>query len=121
MNDGGCPTRPTTAEGVRVTVTTRVTLQYMPDCPNWQTTHVRLRQALRTMGLEDCHVQLVEVSTWEQATTIGFRGSPTVLINGLDPFADDGAQVGLTCRMFVTPDGRALAPTVEQLVGALAP
>ena len=104
-----------------MTVTTCVTLQYVSHCPNWQTTLDRLHQALRTLGLEDCRVRLVEVSTWDQATAIGFRGSPTVVINGLDNLGEDGAQVGLTCRMFVTPDGRAVAPTVEPLVGALAP
>jgi hypothetical protein len=94
-------------------------LQYMPDCPNWHLTLDRVNQALRRVGLDDCQVKLVAVLTLEQATAIGFRGSPTVLINDADPFDDGGAQVGFTCRIFVTPSTRAGAPTVEQLVTAL--
>ncbi len=43
----------------------------------------------------------------------------TVLVDGVDPFADASAPVGLSCRVFRTPDGLRGAPTVEQLVRVL--
>lgn len=56
------------------------------------------------------------ISTPEEAEAAGFRGSPTVLVNGQDPFADSDAPAGLSCRVFRTEAGLAGAPTVEQLL-----
>jgi hypothetical protein len=49
----------------------------------------------------------------------GNRGSPTVLIDGEDPFADPDAPVGLACRVYPTADELAGAPSVAQLTAAL--
>lgn len=38
-----------------------------------------------------------------------------MLVDGIDPFADERTHVGLACRMFRTPAGIAGSPTVEQL------
>lgn len=70
-------------------------------------------------GRLDEAVTLTAVPTPEDAERLGFRGSPTILIDGEDPFADEAAPVGLACRVFATPDGLRGAPTVEQLVGVL--
>jgi hypothetical protein len=51
----------------------------------------------------------------EAAEEHGFRGSPTVLIDGVDPFADNDAPVGLSCRMYVTERGLAGTPSIDQL------
>ena len=56
------------------------------------------------------------MSTPEEAEAIGFLGSPTVRINGADPFAEPGAGVGLTCRLYPTSTGLAGGPTIEQLL-----
>lgn len=95
-----------------------VTLQYFDGCPNWQAAHDLVRQALRDVGSASV-VTLQAVPTAEEAEAVGFRGSPTVLVDGVDPFADPAAPVGLSCRMFRTPAGLAGAPTLEQLVAAL--
>lgn len=50
---------------------------------------------------------------------VGFHGSPTVLIGGMDPFADVSTVVGLACRFYRTPDGPAEVPTIEQLRDAI--
>ncbi len=96
----------------------KVTLQYMPDCPNWQAALDNVNEALRLADHVEQEVQLVAVTTWQEAEAIGFRGSPTILINGHDPFADESTGVGLTCRVFATPEGFAVAPTIDQLVDA---
>ncbi len=94
-----------------------VRLLYFDGCPNWQTTDARLR-ALRAETAFDLEYQRVE--TREEAEQLGFRGSPTVLVDGVDPFADDAVASGLACRVYETPDGPQGSPTVAQLRAILA-
>jgi hypothetical protein len=95
---------------------TEIAFQYFDGCPNWQITHERLKQAIEGLGVKVV-MQLVE--TPEEAAEVGFRGSPTVLIDGVDPFADPDTRAAgaLACRVYRTEDG---SPTVEQLRDALA-
>lgn len=97
-----------------------VQLLYFDGCPNWQETDTRVREALRLVGAEDLTPTYARVTSPEEAERLSFRGSPTVLVDGQDPFADPSAPVGLTCRVFQTPEGLRGAPTVEQLVEAFA-
>ncbi|MCH7670182.1 MAG: thioredoxin family protein [Acidobacteria bacterium] len=97
--------------------TTEVTLQYFDGCPNWKDTDAYLT-ALHDEGL-GITVSLELVDTQEKAESANFRGSPTVLINGVDPFADPDAPVGLSCRMYPSDDGYVGSPTLEQLRSAL--
>lgn len=90
-----------------------ITLQYFDGCPNWEVLDRRLTEALD--GRSDVQVAHQRVETAEDATRLGFHGSPTVLVDGVDPFADEHAPVGLACRVFRTPDGLAGSPTVDQL------
>lgn len=96
-----------------------VTLQYFDGCPNWRATEHLVQQALHELGLPPDSLHLQDVSTVEDAETAGFRGSPTVLVDGRDPFADPSTPVGLSCRVFRTPDGLAGTPTLAQLLAAL--
>jgi len=95
---------------------TEVVFQYFSGCPNWKTTHERLEEAIEDLAV-GIEMQLVESP--EEAAAVGFRGSPTVLIDGIDPFADpDTPAAGtLACRVYQTDDG---SPTVDQLRHALA-
>lgn len=92
---------------------------YFDGCPNWELAQARLRDALVAVGLAE-NVELVEVTGPEQAERLGFRGSPTVLVDGHDLLGQPDAPVGLACRVYATPDGLQGAPTTEQLVEALA-
>ena len=96
-----------------------VTLLYFPGCPNWQTAEANLRTALAETGA-DAAVRTQVVDTVEDAQRLGFLGSPTVLIDGRDPFAEPGAAPALSCRVYRTDAGLAGAPTVTQLRAALA-
>lgn len=96
-----------------------VELLYFEGCPGWRVTQDRLRLALAEAGVEGAAVSCREVTTPEQAEAEGFRGSPTVLLDGADPFASPEDPPGLACRVYRTPEGLADAPTVEQLVSAL--
>ena len=62
----------------------RVELRYFKGCPNWRTADRRLRSLAQEQGFE-VHHRLV--STPEEAEVEGFRGSPTIVVDGRDPFA----------------------------------
>jgi len=96
----------------------QVELLWFAGCPNWQETDARLREAVAVAGV-DAEVVLVEVTSPEDAERLRFRGSPTVLVDGRDPFAEESAPVGLSCRVFRTPQGLRGTPTVDQLVAVL--
>ena len=93
-------------------------LLYYDGCPNWQETDDRLREAI-AVACVAVTPQYVKVETTDDAERLSFRGSPTVLVDGMDPFADASAPVGLSCRVFQTPDGLRGAPTVKQLLSVL--
>ena len=90
-----------------------ITLQYFDGCPNWAVLDHRIAEALH--GRTDASIIRQRVGTTEEAVRLGFHGSPTILIDGIDPFAEPSAPVGLACRVFRTPNGLAGSPTLEQL------
>jgi hypothetical protein len=98
----------------------RIILRYFAGCPNWRLAEERLRAALATLGMSDAAIALEPVETPDEAVRLGFRGSPTILVDGRDPFADEDASVGLACRIYVTDEGPQGAPTIAQLQAALA-
>ena len=89
-----------------------VAMQYFDGCPSWQTTDARLREMQDELGFMLVH-ELVE--TPEAAEAAQFRGSPTVRVDGHDPFTASDEPFGLACRIFQTPDGPAGSPTSDQL------
>ena len=95
-----------------------ITLLYFDDCPNWKIADERL--AAVAAERTDLTVTRHLVDTLEDAERVGFHGSPSILVDGVDVFAEADAGVGLSCRVYRTPDGLAGAPTVEQLRAALA-
>lgn len=96
----------------------RVTLRFFDGCPNWRTAYDRLRDVLREEGVTVEPV-LERVDTHEDAESLQFVGSPTILINGRDPFKGTDTAFGLTCRIYETPQGIAGSPTPEQLREAI--
>lgn len=95
-----------------------VTLLYFDDCPNWRETDAHLRALEREHP--DLRVTRHIVDTLEEAERTRFRGSPSILIDGVDPFADADAAVGLSCRLYQTTAGPAGSPTLDQLREVLA-
>ena len=95
-----------------------IALLYFDDCPNWKVADERL--AAIAAERADLKVTRHLVDTPEEAERVGFHGSPSILVNGVDVFAEADTGVGLSCRVYRTPDGPAGAPTVEQLRAALA-
>jgi hypothetical protein len=95
-----------------------VTLRYFNGCPNWRVALERIEAAVAVVGTA-ARIETELVDTVEQALQLDFRGSPSILINGRDPFDSGSASAGLTCRVYDTPDGPQGAPTVAQIAAAL--
>ena len=97
-----------------------VRVQYVSDCPHGQLAAQRVRAAFANIGRRDIAVVLECVRNGNEAELLAFRGSPTVLVNGRDPFADPAGAVGLSCRRYPTEEGIEGAPSVGQLSHVLA-
>ena len=92
-----------------------IDLFHVLDCPNVERAIGCLHQALDTTAVA-ASVHLVEVATTESAVDVGMRGSPTILIDGVDAFGGGSADPALSCRLFPTPSGLDGTPTVAQLI-----
>ncbi|MGI9032183.1 MAG: thioredoxin family protein [Acidimicrobiales bacterium] len=95
-----------------------ITLQYFDGCPSWRVADERLQDAVRNAA-GDHRISYQKVETEEEAERARFRGSPTILFDGLDPFAAHDAPFGLSCRIFQTETGPQGAPSLSQLEGIL--
>lgn len=95
-----------------------ITMLSMPGCPHVGLARRRLAQALRRVGvLAPIHEQMVESEA--DAARWGFVGSPTILVDGRDPFAGPSGVPGLACRLYPSAGGSQGAPSVEALTDAL--
>jgi hypothetical protein len=57
-------------------------------------------------------VEETEVATPEAAARLGMRGSPTLIVDGLDPFPSNVVEGALACRLYKTGHRVDEAPTV---------
>ncbi len=67
-----------------------VTLLAVSGCPHLPVLEERLAEAL--IGLPAVTVSRQVIATEDDAARGGMHGSPTILIDGLDPFAGPGQQ-----------------------------
>ena len=96
----------------------RVDVLVVPDCPNGPVVIERLAQALD--GRDDVQVATRVIDSVEQADQWGMHGSPTVLVDGRDPFAAPGSTASVSCRLYQDQGGRAQgAPSLARLRQAL--
>lgn len=94
-----------------------IRLQYFEGCPSWETTAERL-QTILDEGHQATVVHEV-VPDHATAEARRFTGSPTVLIDGADPFPDGSRPIGLSCRVYRTEAGLEGSPSLEQLRSAI--
>ena len=95
-----------------------IEIRYFDDCPNWRDTDELVSRLVGELGV-DAVVRHRMVETVEEAERLSFVGSPTVVIDGVDPFVQPGAPVGLSCRVYRTESGFAGSPSEAQLRSAL--
>ena len=96
-----------------------IEIRYFDDCPNWKVADDRVAEALHEVGIVNAAVTYQRVTSIDQANALEFRGSPTIVIKGVDPFATAGDPIGLACRMFRTEHGLEGSPSVAQIRRAL--
>lgn len=87
-----------------------VTVLVVPECPHAAVVRDRLDQVLAHRP--DITVVWREITEPGEAETAGMRGSPTLLIDGADPFTPSARPTSLSCRVDALP-------TAEQIRGAL--
>ena len=101
--------------------TMKITISYFNGCPHWEVARDRVDEAIRLSQPGDVTVELELIETPEAAEKACFIGSPTVLIDGHDPFDDSGGgSFGLSCRRYRTEVGIEGSPSVKQLVELIA-
>ena len=97
----------------------RIELLVVEDCPNAESTRVLLRDLLDSLGRPDLETITTVVRDDYDAALFDFFGSPTVRIDGVDPFADGTEEWGLACRVYRTPAGPRGTPDQLTLRSAL--
>lgn len=95
-----------------------IELLYVRDCPNREIARRVVDLALAQTQLH-ATVREREVHSPEEAQRLGMRGSPTILVDGDDPFVAGPDPAGMACRLY--PDDAELggAPTLRRLVEVL--
>lgn len=96
-----------------------MTVVYFEGCPSWQEAGRRMRLALEQAGKVDVAIAFVAVATQAEAAAAGFRGSPTILVDGADLFPGMPEPSGLSCRVYATAGGVAGVPGLVDLTAAL--
>jgi hypothetical protein len=92
---------------------TTLTVLAVPDCPHLPALEERVAQVLS--GFPEAEVRRRTITTGQEAAHWGMHGSPTLLVDGEDPFAEHGAHASVSCRV-----GRAVLPSVEAIRAAVA-
>lgn len=95
-----------------------IEIVYFDGCPNWKLAHQRVLEALNAAGHADAEVRLHLVANPTEAQEAGMHGSPTILVDGQDPFPKASDAIW-SCRLYQTDSGFEGAPSVSALVEAL--
>jgi hypothetical protein len=91
-----------------------VELLYFEGCPNHHATRALIERIAADEGAVS-DIQLVEVTSPEQAEALRFLGSPSVRVNGTDvePGAGERDTFVLACRVYRTEAGLSGQPPEE--------
>jgi hypothetical protein len=89
---------------------------WMSRCwsPNESGAVTLVRQALDDVGLKRVPIRTRVVASELDAEELGFVGSPTIRINGTDPFESGGRATGLACRVYVEHGVRSGLPDLRK-------
>ena len=98
----------------------KLTIQYFDGCPHWRLADQRVQKVLRGLGRDDIELERELIDSPEMAARVGFHGSPTILIDGRDPFLTGAEPIGMSCRTYPTDEGFQGAPTLDQRQKLLA-
>ncbi len=94
-----------------------IEIVYFDGCPNWQLAEQRVREVLTVTGHADADVRLHLVGNPVEAEQAGMHGSPTILVDGHDPFPT--SDTIWSCRLYQTDAGFEGAPSMAALTEIL--
>jgi hypothetical protein len=98
----------------------KIEVLYFDGCPNHKPALDRVRQVLAEEGLS---ADVLEVNVGEPAIAqkVGFLGSPSIRVNGLDvePEARGERPNGMVCRTYAVNGRREGLPSREMLRQAM--
>jgi hypothetical protein len=100
-----------------MTTNVNIEILHVPDCPNLALLGQRLHEAIADHPVVITYRLVADVDT---AVVAGMAGSPTLLLNGDDPFKREGLEPSLSCRLYPHEDGHVEgAPSVGALCHAI--
>lgn len=93
----------------------KVEIFYFEGCPNYKPASERLRGVIHQEEIS-ADVNEIEVPNEAAAKEVGFLGSPTIRVNGVDiePASHNTGGTGFACRCY--PGG---LPSTEMILAAL--
>jgi len=87
-----------------------VEVQHFTGCPNSTEMIRRVKEAMQQIPF-DLHYKEILVETRELARQVNFRGSPTVLVNGIDlEYLPEPPEGNLACRYY-----KSGLPVIEEI------
>ena len=96
-----------------------VQLLVVEDCPNEAPAAAVVRRALDEVGLSTLRFTIRVVTSQAEAEQLCFLGSPSVLIDGEDPFAEPHHRPAMACRLYRDDTGMSGVPPIRRLRQAL--
>lgn len=98
-----------------------IELLYIAGCPNYEPALAGIREALEQERLL-ADIREVDVTNQADAEAVGFPGSPTIRVNGVDvePSVRATIGVGMCCRMYASRRGTPTVDLIRQALRELA-
>jgi copper chaperone CopZ len=98
----------------------KIEVLYFDGCPNHEPAVERIQEALREEGIP-AEVSVLNVHDASTAEEVGFLGSPSIRVNGLDVEheARSAREYGMMCRTYVVNGRREGLPSREMIRQAI--
>jgi len=93
----------------------KISFLYSEDCPSHHEALNRLRKIIDQEGVA-AKIEIVKVKNNQEAVTLHLRGSPTILMDGVDIDPNSTEQFGLGCRVYRLEDGRISPLPSESMI-----
>ena len=97
----------------------RIDVLVVADRPNHTIAVSRLHDASKAAAVTDAVVVEQVVPDTDEAAAVGMHCSPTILIDGSDPFVQAGTPASMSCRLYRNDGKFDGVPSVTDLIAAL--
>ena len=97
-----------------------IEILYVADCPHYEAATLEIRNAL-DQEHQSAEVNHIEIRDQAMAEALGFLGSPTIRINGIDieASARKADNFGICCRRYCNSEGRETGPPAAMIRSAI--